>query len=297
MVSAWMGQGVNTKVAQVVAEVFGLPLHRVRSTATDTDKVPNTSATAASTGSDMNGMAAQTAALEVRGRLAEVAAGLLDCSANEIAFADGEVLGGASALPFADVVAAAYTQRVQLWADGFYRTPGLHWDRERMKGRPHQYFCYGAAVSEVVVDTLTGEHRLLRADLLHDVGSSLNPALDIGQVEGAFIQGMGWLTMEELVWHPRSGMLMTHAPSTYKIPTANDCPADFRVRLFENDNAEDSIHRSKAVGEPPLLLPFSVFYAIRDAVSAAGGHRVDPPLAAPATSESILRAVTAVRAG
>ena len=167
--------------------------------------------------------------------------------------------------------------------------------KRQLQGRPFFYYAYGAAVSEVIVDTLTGEWKLLRADVLHDVGSSLNPAVDIGQVEGAFIQGMGWLTMEELVWHPQSGLLTTHAPSTYKIPTANDCPPVFDVRLFENANVEDSIHRSKAVGEPPLLLPFSVFYAIRDAVSSVGAHRVDPPLNAPATSEAILRAITAVR--
>jgi len=165
-----------------------------------------------------------------------------------------------------------------------------------LHGRPFFYFAYGAAVSEVAVDTLTGEWKLLRADVLHDAGRSLNPAVDIGQVEGAFIQGMGWLTMEELVWHPKTGLLMTHAPSTYKIPTANDCPPVFNVKLFENANVEDSIHRSKAVGEPPLLLPFSVFFAIRDAVSAVGGHRVDPPLQAPATSESILNAINAVQA-
>ena len=184
---------------------------------------------------------------------------------------------------------------MQLWSDGFYATPGLSWDRHTMQGRPFQYFAYGAAVSEVIIDTLTGESRLLRADLLHDAGRSLNPALDIGQVEGAFIQGMGWLTTEELVWHPQTGLLSTHAPSTYKIPTANDCPAVFNTRLFERPNSTDSIHRSKAVGEPPLLLAFSVFFAIRDAISAVAGHRVDPPLQAPATPESILRAVTAVQ--
>ena len=210
-------------------------------------------------------------------------------------FAGGQVEVNGHTLPFTALVQRAYQERVQLWSDGFYATPGLSWDREKLQGRPFYYFAYGAAVSEVLVDTLTGEWKLQRADLLHDVGRSLNPAIDIGQVEGAFIQGMGWLTMEELVWHPQTGKLTTHAPSTYKIPTANDCPDDFRVRLFENANVEDSIHRSKAVGEPPLLLPFSVFYAIRDAVSAVGGHRVDPPLSAPATSESILRAITAVR--
>jgi xanthine dehydrogenase large subunit len=276
-----MGQGLNTKVAQVVAHELGIPLASVRVTATDTQKIANTSATAASTGSDLNGKAAQDAARQIKARLAEFVAAHPQHAA----------------LPWPALVAQAYAARVQLWSDGFYATPGLHWDRDKLQGKPFFYFAYGAAVSEVVVDTLTGEHRLLRADLLHDVGRSLNPAIDIGQIEGAFIQGMGWLTMEELVWHPTSGLLMTHAPSTYKIPTANDCPPVFKVALFENGNVADSIHRSKAVGEPPLLLPFSVLLAIRDAVSAVGGHRVDPPLRAPATPEAVLDALDAVRAG
>ena len=291
-----MGQGLNTKVAMVVAHELGVPLERVRVSATDTEKVANTSATAASTGSDLNGKAAQDAARKIRERLAAFAAAKHGGTASAVRFAGDAVEVGGAAVPFATLVAEAYVGRVQLWSDGFYATPGLHWDRETMTGRPFFYFAYGAAVSEVLVDTLTGEWRLLRADLLHDVGRSLNPAIDIGQVEGAFIQGMGWLTMEELVWHPKTGLLTTHAPSTYKIPTANDCPADFRVALFENGNVADSIHRSKAVGEPPLLLPFSVLLAIRDAASAVGGHRVDPPLQAPATPEAILRAVEAVRA-
>jgi len=190
-------------------------------------------------------------------------------------------------------VQKAYLARVQLWSDGFYATPGLSWDAQTMSGRPFSYFAYGAAVSEVVVDTLTGEWKLLRADALYDAGNSLNPAIDIGQVEGAFIQGMGWLTTEELWWNA-GGKLMTHAPSTYKIPAVSDCPRDFRVRLFQNRNVEDSIHRSKAVGEPPLLLPFSVFFAIRDAVSSVGEHKVHPPLNAPATSEAILDAIAFV---
>jgi xanthine dehydrogenase large subunit len=290
-----MGQGLNTKVAQVVAHELGVPFESVRVTATDTQKIANTSATAASTGSDLNGKAAQDAARQIRERLAACAAAQFGGEAASVRFSGGQVSVNGQTLPFAQLVMRAYQERVQLWSDGFYATPGLSWDREKLQGRPFYYFAYGAAVSEVLVDTLTGEWKLQRADVLHDVGRSLNPAIDIGQVEGAFLQGMGWLTMEELVWHPQTGKLTTHAPSTYKIPTANDCPADFRVRLFENANAEDSIHRSKAVGEPPLLLPFSVFYAIRDAVSAVGGHRVDPPLSAPATSESILRAITAVR--
>jgi len=265
-------------------------------TATDTAKVANTSATAASTGTDLNGKAAQDAARQIRERLAACAAARHGGSSEEVRFANDQVEVGGKTIAFETLVGQAYLDRVQLWSDGFYATPGLHWDRDRMQGNPFYYFAYGAAVSEVVVDTLTGEWKLLRADLLHDVGRSLNPAVDIGQVEGAFIQGMGWLTMEELVWHPTSGLLLTHAPSTYKIPTANDCPPEFNVQLFEGDNVQDSIHRSKAVGEPPLLLPFSVFFAIRDAVAAAGGHRMAPPLQAPATSEAILRAIAAVQA-
>jgi xanthine dehydrogenase large subunit len=297
-----MGQGLNTKVAQVVADELGLDLSQVRCTATDTQKIANTSATAASTGSDLNGKAAQDAARQVRQRLADFAAQRFGGDAQAVRFDAGVVHANGQQLPFAELVNAAYLARVQLWSDGFYATPGLSWDRQTLQGRPFYYFAYGAAVSEVLVDTLSGEWKLLRADLLHDAGRSLNPAIDIGQVEGAFIQGIGWLTMEELVWHPadgspKAGLLMTHAPSTYKIPTANDCPAAFHTRLFARDNVHDSIHRSKAVGEPPLLLPFSVFFAIRDAISAVGQHRVDPPLQAPATSEAILRAITAVQAG
>ncbi len=295
-----MGQGLNTKVAQVVAHELGVSFARVRVTGTDTQKVVNTSATAASTGADLNGKAAQDAARQVRERLAAFI-GARHQSA-DVRFADDMVWVNGEALPFEEVVKQAYFARLQLWSDGFYATPGLHWNRETMQGKPFFYFAYGAAVSEVVVDTLTGEWKLLRADVLHDVGRSLNPAIDIGQIEGAFIQGMGWLTMEELVWHPadgspRAGSLMTHAPSTYKIPTANDCPTLFNVQLYDADNASDTIHRSKAVGEPPLLLSFSVFFAIRDAISAVGGHRVNPPLQAPATPEAILRAIGVVQAG
>ncbi|MEP7300712.1 MAG: xanthine dehydrogenase molybdopterin binding subunit, partial [Caldimonas sp.] len=300
-----MGQGLNTKVAQVVAHELGIAFDAVRATATDTEKVANTSATAASTGSDLNGKAAQDAARQIRERLAAFAAERYAVAPAEVRFADGSVaIGAARTMSFRELVVEAYLARVQLWSDGFYATPGLSWDKDTMQGHPFYYFAYGAAVSEVVVDTLTGEWKLLAAHVLHDAGRSLNPAIDIGQVEGGFIQGMGWLTMEELVWHPndgspRAGLLLTHAPSTYKIPTANDCPPVFDVRLWQDglpagDNVSDTIHRSKATGEPPLLLPFSVFFAIRDAVSAAGGHKVDPPLAAPATSEAILRAVTAV---
>ena len=298
-----MGQGLNTKVAQVVAHELGLPLSRVRCTATDTSKVANTSATAASTGSDLNGKAAQDAAHRIRerlaafwvGQLAQAGRGATVPEPADVRFEAGELRAGPHAARFEDVVAQAYLARVQLWSDGFYATPGLHWNRATLTGHPFHYYAYGAAVSEVLVDTLTGESRLLRADLLHDVGRSLNPALDIGQVEGAYVQGVGWLTSEELVWHPQTGRLLTHAPSTYKIPTANDVPAQFRTTLYGEANRADSVHRSKAVGEPPLLLAFSAFLAIRDAISAVGNHRMQPPLDAPATPEAILRAVNAVK--
>jgi len=296
-----MGQGLNTKVAQVVAHELGLDLAQVRASATDTHKVANTSATAASTGSDLNGKAAQDAARQIKQRLAALAAELLGLPIEQLQFAGGRVGGsgdsnGKQSIAFKELVAQAYLKRIQLWSDGFYATPGLHWDRTRLQGRPFYYYAYGAAVAEVLVDTLSGESRVLRADVLHDVGQSLNPALDIGQVEGAFVQGQGWLTTEELVWHPKTGMLSTHAPSTYKIPTANDSPLDFRVALYDQPNREDSIHRSKAVGEPPLLLPFSVLLAIKDAIAACGPAHCDPPLRAPATAEAVLRALGAVAA-
>lgn len=290
-----MGQGLNTKVAQMVAHTLGVTPERVRVTATDTSKVANTSATAASTGSDLNGKAAADAARQIKERLQAHLAHKHQLALDSILFENDQVHVGAQTLPFEAAVMDAYLARVQLWSDGFYATPGLHWDRETMQGHPFYYFAYGAAVSEVLVDTLTGEWKLLRADVLHDVGQSINPAIDMGQIEGGFIQGMGWLTSEELYWHPTSGRLMTHAPSTYKIPTASDCPADFRVQLFDNLNRQDTVYRSKAVGEPPLLLPFSVFLALRDAISSVGQHRVDPPLRAPATPEAILDALDAVK--
>jgi xanthine dehydrogenase large subunit len=288
-----MGQGVNTKVMQVVAHELGVDLTRVRIAATNTSKVANTSATAASTGADLNGKAAQDAARQIRERLAAFAAKQYGGDAGDVRFVADTVFANGHEVPFGELVAKAYLSRVQLWSDGFYATPNLHWDPKTMTGNPFFYFAYGAAVAEVVIDTLTGEWKLLRADALYDAGNSLNPAIDIGQVEGAFIQGMGWLTTEELWWNAQ-GKLMTHAPSTYKIPGVSDCPDAFTVKLFNNRNVADSIHRSKAVGEPPLLLPFSVFLAIRDAISAVGDHKVNPPLRAPATSEAILDAVSFV---
>lgn len=290
-----MGQGLNTKVAQIAANVLGLDLECVRVTATDTSKVANTSATAASTGTDLNGKAAEDAAMQLRTRLANFAAQTYGGTPESVIFAYRQVSVNGHTIPFAQLVEQAYWARVQLWSDGFYATPGITWDKATMHGHPFFYFAYGAAVSEVVIDTLTGEWKLLRADLLHDVGASINPAIDLGQIEGGFIQGMGWLTTEELWWN-KDGRLMTHAPSTYKIPAISDCPNDFRVKLFKHSNPKDTVHRSKAVGEPPLLLSFSVFNAIRDAVArSVGDGRGEPILNAPATPEAILFAVEDLR--
>ena len=289
-----MGQGLHTKVVQVVAHTLGVSSSTVSATATVTDKIPNTSATAASTGTDLNGKAAEDAALQIKARLADFAAELFGGSADDIQFANDTVSASGQSIAFSDLVQQAYVARVQLWSDGFYATPGLSWDSEKLSGNPFLYFAYGASVSEVIIDTLTGEWKLLQTDLLHDVGNSINEAIDIGQVEGGFIQGMGWLTLEELHWND-SGRLMTHAPSTYKIPAVNDCPARFNTRLYENQNREDTIMRSKAAGEPPLLLAFSVLFAIRDAIASLGDYRINPPLEAPATPEKILSAVMAVQ--
>jgi xanthine dehydrogenase large subunit len=283
-----MGQGLNTKVAAIVADELGVPFERVLSTASDTSKIPNASATAASAGTDLNGRAAQFAARHVRDNLAAFVAGLDGVGAGAVRFQGGQVVTEKSSRQFEDVVSAAYANRIQLWSDGFYRTPKIHYDKTTLTGRPFYYFAYGAAVSEVAIDTLTGESRVLKVDILHDVGRSINPAIDIGQIEGGFVQGMGWLTTEQLVWNGK-GHLSTHAPSTYKIPATGDVPAHFKVDLWPEPNREDNVHGSKAVGEPPFMLAISVFEALRDAVAQAGGNpqRVD----APATPEQILGAL------
>ncbi|HEY8049771.1 MAG TPA: xanthine dehydrogenase molybdopterin binding subunit [Ramlibacter sp.] len=287
-----MGQGLNTKVAQVVADELGVPVERVRATAADTSKVPNASATAASSGTDLNGRAAQFAARNVRDNLAAFVAGLDNCGAGAVRFAGGKVITPNGTREFDDVVKAAYANRIQLWSDGFYRTPKIHYDKVTLTGRPFFYFAYGAACSEVAIDTLTGESRLLKVDIVHDVGRSLNPAIDIGQIEGGFIQGMGWLTTEQLVWNDK-GLLTTHAPSTYKIPATGDVPAHFDIRLWPEANREDNVGGSKAVGEPPFMLAISVWEAIRDAVGAARGGAEVVRMDAPATPENVLKALRA----
>jgi xanthine dehydrogenase large subunit len=288
-----MGQGLFQKVAQVTASVFGLDVGMVKITATDTGKVPNTSATAASSGSDLNGMAAKAAAEVIRGRLAEFIAEKHQVEPAAVRFVDGTVRVAGEVYDWARVVAWAYQARVSLSSTGYYATPKIIWDRVKGVGRPFYYFAYGAAVTEVVIDRLTGENRILRADLLHDTGTSLNPALDIGQVEGAYVQGAGWLTTEELVWDGK-GRLATHAPSTYKIPACSDRPDVFNVALWGKPNREDAVGKSKAVGEPPFMLGISALYALSDAVAACGDGSVYPALDAPATAERVLMAVRRV---
>ena len=286
-----MGQGLYTKVAQVVAEAFQVDLDRIKITKTTTEKVPNTSATAASSGSDLNGMAALDACEQIKARLVEFAVRHWSVAPDAVQFMPGRVAVGAQVIPFKEFIHAAYMARVQLSAAGFYKTPEIHWDRAAGKGQPFYYFAYGAACSEVSIDTLTGETRVDRADVLHDVGRSLNPALDLGQVEGAFVQGMGWLTSEELAWDDK-GCLRTHAPSTYKIPLASDRPRIFNVKLADwSENVKPTIKRSKAVGEPPFMLPISVFEAIGMAVASVADYRICPRLDAPATPERVLMAV------
>jgi xanthine dehydrogenase large subunit len=290
-----MGQGLYTKVAQVAASELNIDLDRIKITATRTDKVPNTSATAASSGSDMNGMAVRDACEKLKARLTRFACETMNVTKGDVEFLPNRVRVGAQEIAWEDFTKQAYMGRVSLSATGFYATPKIHWDKAAAKGRPFYYFAYGAAVAEAAVDTLTGENRITRVDILHDVGKSLNPAIDLGQVEGGFIQGMGWLTTEELWWNEK-GELKTHAPSTYKIPACGDRPPEMRVELWAKGmNRELTIRRSKAVGEPPLMLGIAALQAISDAVAAAGDYAAYPALDAPATPERVLAAVERVR--
>jgi xanthine dehydrogenase large subunit len=287
-----MGQGLFQKVAQVAASRFGVPMEMIKITATDTAKVPNTSATAASSGSDLNGMAVKIACDTIRQRMSELFSAMHNCDPSDVEFAHGKVTVGGFTYSFAEAAQAAYQARISLSATGFYKTPDIEWDRIAGKGRPFFYFAYGAAVTEVAVDTLTGENRILRTDILHDAGASLNPALDVGQIEGGYVQGAGWLTTEELVWDDK-GRLRTHAPSTYKIPACGDRPDVFNVALWDGENRADTIYKSKAVGEPPFMLGMSAFFALSDAVSACGSRF--PDLQAPATAEEILHSIGRTR--
>src|SRR5499426_737589 len=291
-----MGQGLFIKVAQVVAEVFAIDVDHIRVSATSTAKVPNTSPTAASSGSDLNGMAALNACREIKTRMTEVAADHFGVPADEIVFDSNRIYAGNRSLSFAELAALSWEKRVSLSATGFYRTPEIHWDFATNTGRPFYYFVYGAAAAEVAIDTLTGESRVLRAELVQDCGRSLNPAIDLGQIEGAFVQGMGWLTTEEL-WWDAEGRLRTHGPSTYKIPASRDVPPIFNARLLEDaPNRAATIFRSKAIGEPPLMLAISVWLAIRDAIASLADHRLAPRLDSPATPERVLAAIEELRA-
>ncbi|WNN46367.1 xanthine dehydrogenase molybdopterin binding subunit [Winslowiella toletana] len=292
-----MGQGLNTKVAQIVAEVLQIDIDQIEITATDTGKVPNTSPTAASSGTDLNGKAAQNAAEILRERMTSMLCQLHHCTPDAVSFRNGIVKVADKHFSFAEVSQMAWLNQVPLSATGYYKVPGIHYDREAGRGKPFYYFAYGAACAEVVIDTLTGEYRLLRADILHDVGASLNPAIDIGQIEGGFVQGMGWLTCEELVWNDQ-GRLMTDGPASYKIPAITDVPADMRVTLLENrKNPQDTVFHSKAVGEPPFMLGISVWCALQDAVASVAGYRQHPLMDSPATPERVWRAASQLAGG
>ena len=282
-----MGQGLNTKVAQIVAEVLQIDVDQIQVTATDTGKVPNTSPTAASSGADLNGKAAQNAAEILRERLTEMLCRLHQCQPVDVSFSNGIVRVKENYFTFPDVAQMAWLNQVPLSATGYYKVPGIHYDRQAGRGAPFYYFAFGAACVEVIIDTLTGEYRLLRADILHDVGASLNPAIDIGQVEGGFVQGVGWLTSEELVWNEK-GRLMTDGPASYKIPAVGDVPADLRVTLIENrKNPKDTVFHSKAVGEPPFMLGIAAWCALQDAVASVGNYQQHPLLDVPATPERV----------
>lgn len=292
-----MGQGLNTKVAQIVAQVLQIEVDRIQITATDTGKVPNTSPTAASSGTDLNGKAAQNAAEILRERMTTMLCTLHECEPEAVVFSNGIVRAAGHYYTFAQVAQLAWLNQVPLSATGYYRVPGIHYDRQAGRGEPFYYFAYGAACCEVIVDTLTGEYRLLRADILHDVGASLNPAIDIGQVEGGFVQGLGWLTCEELVWNDK-GQLMTDGPASYKIPAIADVPADMRVTLVENrKNPQDTVFHSKAVGEPPFMLGIAAWCALQDAVASVADYRLHPALDAPATPERVFWGVQRMAGG
>ena len=289
-----MGQGLHTKVAQIVALEFGVDINDVLVTATRTDKVPNTSPTAASSGTDLNGKAAQNAALTIKQRMIDFAAEHFSLSPEHIRFANGEVILGEQRMSFAEFSQLAYMKRVSLSSTGYYKTPKIHYDRETASGRPFFYFAMGACCSEVIIDTLTGEYQLSQVDILHDVGTSLNPAIDVGQIEGAFAQGLGWVTTEELVWNDE-GRLLTNTGATYKIPAVNDLPEKFNVELYTRANPEDTILNSKAVGEPPFMHGISVLCALRDAVSSLADYKISPELHSPATAERVLWSVNQTR--
>lgn len=292
-----MGQGLNTKVAQIVAQVLQIDSASIQVTATDTGKVPNTSPTAASSAADLNGKAAQQAAEIIRQRLVDLLCRLYSCAPEYVAFCNGVVRAGEQHFTFAQIAQLAWLNQVPLSATGYYRVPCIHYDRDARRGKPFYYFVYGAACAEVVVDTLTGEYQVNRVDILHDAGASLNPTLDIGQVEGGFVKRIGWATTEELLWNAQ-GRLLTDTGATYKIPTVADIPHDFRVQLLpQTDNAVDTVFRSKAVGEPPFMLGIAIWCALQDAVASQNDAEPHILLELPATPERVWRALQRSQAG
>ena len=290
-----MGQGTYTKIAQLAANAFGLPFNKIKVSATRTDKVPNTSASAASSTTDLNGAAALNAISKIKQNLASFVKRKYKIKNGEAVYENGMIKFKGKSFKFNTLIKQAYLNRVSLSSSGFYTTPKIYFDKKTFKGRPFLYFCYGAAVSEVVIDTLTGENKIIRADILHDAGKAINPAIELGQIEGGFVQGAGWLTMEEVKWKS-NGQLTTHSPSTYKIPAASDMPEKFNVEIFKKGkNNENVINKSKTTGEPPLMNAMSVFFAIKNAIASIGNYNITPILDAPATPEKILMSINQLK--
>ena len=289
-----MGQGTYTKIAQLIANELGLNFNKVKVSSTRTDKVPNTSASAASSTTDLNGAAAINAVHKIKQNLALFVKQKYKLKSDKAIYKNGMVKFKGKIFSFNLLIKEAYLNRVSLSSSGFYSTPKIHFNNKIFKGRPFLYFCYGASVSEILIDTLTGENKILRVDILHDHGRAINPAIEKGQIEGGFVQGAGWLTIEEVNWKS-NGELVTHSPSTYKIPAVNDMPEKFNIKIFKNINKENVVNKSKTTGEPPLMLGMSVFFAIKDAIASVGNYKIVPNLNAPATPEAILLSINDIR--
>ena len=291
-----MGQGTYTKIAQLAAAELGLPLNKIKVSATRTDKVPNTSASAASSTTDLNGAAMLDAITKIKKNLFLFVKRKYKIKNDKAIYENGLVKFKGKSFKFNKLIKEAYLNRISLSSSGFYSTPKVRFNKEKFQGRPFLYFCYGAAVSEVIIDTLTGENKVLRVDILHDAGKAINPAIELGQIEGGFLQGAGWLTMEEVKWKT-NGQITTYSPSTYKIPAVNDMPEEFNVEIFKDGkNKENVVNKSKTTGEPPLMNAMSVFFAIKDAISSVGNYDITPNIDAPATPEKILMVINKLKA-
>jgi xanthine dehydrogenase large subunit len=290
-----MGQGTYTKIAQLAANELGLPFNKIKISATRTDKVPNTSASAASSTTDLNGAATLNAIYKIKQNLASYVKRKYKVKNGKAVYENGLIKFKGKSFRFNSLIKEAYLNRISLSSSGFYATPKIHFDKNTFLGRPFLYFCYGAAVSEVLIDTLTGENKILRVDIIHDAGRAINPAIELGQIEGGFVQGAGWLTMEEVNWRS-NGQLTTHSPSTYKIPAVNDMPEEFNVEIYKyGKNKENVVNKSKTTGEPPLMNAMSVFFAIKNAIASVRNYNIIPDLDAPATPEKILMSINQLR--